>query len=808
MRLRSELRTRLGSILALALIVGVVGGVVIAAAAGARRTASAYPRFLQEEREMDVVIGASVKHGDVAQAQRYLAQAEHLPQVAAAADVSSVAAHLEISGRPAPGNTFPILSPDNRFGTVVNGVKILEGRMYTAGATDEIVPSFWVAKQFGLRVGQTVRLGYGGFYADSPPKGFTPPSRTVAVHVVGIGAIPNAFQGLGGSAIPLILVSPGFATAHPQFMIPPDISAAIHLRHGASDVSAYVRGVLELKATLPPHNGLGVVFNGSQQTVGVQQATRIQATALWVLAALVAVAGLAIIGQALARQTFIESIEYPTLTSLGMSPSQLFSIGMLRAAVTGIAAAGVGAAIGFLLSPLTPTGIARIAEPHPGFAFDATAVGAGAAAIALLVLMVSAIPAWRSSRASRTAFGAAEVRASRHPSVVAGFLARAAFPPSAPAGVRMAFEPGRGRTAVPVRTTILGATIGLLAVCAALGFGSSLNRLLDTPALSGWNWDAIMFGESDNPAAVNPVLERAVDQSRDVVAYSVGTVVNVRFGEGLNLLAIAMDSRRGSVTPSLIEGRLPRGPDEAALGTETLRDLHASIGDIVPVHAAAGDFRMRVVGRIAMATFPFSFTRAGQGGAFSLAGANRVAGDRGSGLGVFVRFAPGAHPTAFIDRVKEDLHGHLFTLRGQDSQEVKNLDQIGTVPVILAGIIALMAAATLAHTLVTSIRRRRTDLAILKTLGFVRRQVSVTIAWQATAIAAVALVIGVPLGVVAGRWGWNVFADHMGVVPDAAVPVLAVLLIAPATLLVANAIALVPGRLASRLHPATALRTE
>jgi ABC-type lipoprotein release transport system permease subunit len=71
-----------------------------------------------------------------------------------------------------------------------------------------------------------------------------------------------------------------------------------------------------------------------------------------------------------------------------------------------------------------------------------------------------------------------------------------------------------------------------------------------------------------------------------------------------------------------------------------------------------------------------------------------------------------------------------------------------------------------------------------------------------------ALVIGLPLGIVAGRWGWNVFADHLGVVPAAVVPAILLVVIAPATLIVANLLAVVPGRIASRLRPATVLRSE
>ena len=116
--------------------------------------------------------------------------------------------------------------------------------------------------------------------------------------------------------------------------------------------------------------------------------------------------------------------------------------------------------------------------------------------------------------------------------------------------------------------------------------------------------------------------------------------------------------------------------------------------------------------------------------------------------------------------------------------------------------------APLAHVLVTGVRRRRRDLAVLKTLGLLRSQVIALVSWQATALAAAALAAGLPMGVVAGRWAWVIFADSVGVAGRADIPVPLVLLIAPAVLLVAAGIAAVPAAAAARVRPATALRAE
>jgi ABC-type antimicrobial peptide transport system permease subunit len=120
----------------------------------------------------------------------------------------------------------------------------------------------------------------------------------------------------------------------------------------------------------------------------------------------------------------------------------------------------------------------------------------------------------------------------------------------------------------------------------------------------------------------------------------------------------------------------------------------------------------------------------------------------------------------------------------------------------------LMAIGALGHVLVTSVRRRRRDTAVLKTLGFVRRQVSAVTAWQATTMAVVALLIGIPIGVLIGRVAWRGFADALGIGPASGIPTVALLVAIPATILLANLIAAVPALLSARTHPAVVLRSE
>ena len=120
----------------------------------------------------------------------------------------------------------------------------------------------------------------------------------------------------------------------------------------------------------------------------------------------------------------------------------------------------------------------------------------------------------------------------------------------------------------------------------------------------------------------------------------------------------------------------------------------------------------------------------------------------------------------------------------------------------------VLAVGALGLTLIGSVRRHRRDLAILKTIGFVRGQVFATVAWQATALAVGALVVGVPCGVALGRWAWDLVAKGVGSVSPPIVPVVSVLTICLATLVVANLLAGGPGWAAGRVPPAEVLRSE
>ena len=130
------------------------------------------------------------------------------------------------------------------------------------------------------------------------------------------------------------------------------------------------------------------------------------------------------------------------------------------------------------------------------------------------------------------------------------------------------------------------------------------------------------------------------------------------------------------------------------------------------------------------------------------------------------------------------------------------------LPFALAIFFALLGLATVAHAVVTTVRRRRHDLAVLRAIGFTKRDARIAIAWQATLIAIVGLVLGIPLGILAGRLIWKQLAESFPVAYVPPLSLIALLLIGPAAIVVVNLIAAGPAHAATRIRPARVLRAE
>jgi ABC-type antimicrobial peptide transport system permease subunit len=188
------------------------------------------------------------------------------------------------------------------------------------------------------------------------------------------------------------------------------------------------------------------------------------------------------------------------------------------------------------------------------------------------------------------------------------------------------------------------------------------------------------------------------------------------------------------------------------------------------------------------------------------AGIVELSGERPNRNFFPITLTEGVQPDDALARLDEAVD--LYTVPRQQPTDLVNFGRTEALPLIGAGLLGLVAAAMVTHLLLSSVRRRRRDLALLKTLGLTGRQVSQTVAWQASTLAVVALLVGLPLGAAAGRWAWTIAADRLGVVAEPVVPIGALIALAPLTLVVVNVVAAVPAWLAARTRPADVLRSE
>ena len=556
----------------------------------------------------------------------------------------------------------------------------------------------------------------------------------------------------------------------------------------------------------------------STQVAAIQRSIRPEAISLVVFALVLAGTALLIIGQAAARLLAAVAADHPVLAALGMTRGQLTAAGLAEVTAAGAAGALLAAGVAVVASPLMPVGAARLAEPDPGSAWTGPCCSPARPPSSCCWWprppgLPGGCPA-----AARPA-GAAAGRGPGSGSRLASWLAARGAPLAVTAGVRLALEPGRGRSGVPVRTALTGTVLSVLAVTAAVTFGASLLTFVSTPRLYGRTWDAAVDLQFQ---FVTPGQAEAwFGRSAGITGWTFGDHGVIRVN-GVVVPAIGLAPGRGPLlAPTLLDGRQPRTSHEIVLGRSILRRLGLRVGQQAQVNVSGHRSTARIVGTAVFPYFDqgdFTPTDLGEGAETTAALLRPQTAELGGGSGhefVLVKFGGGPCGAAAAAGFRRSMARFCSTVQqstcvvlGQRPNAVTDYARIDGTPAALAAVLAVIGIAVLGQLAVISSRRRRHDFAILKALGLLRRQVSEITAWQASTLAGVALLIGLPLGVAAGRWAWQLFGAGLGIPADPVVPVPLVLLMVPAVIVIANVVAWWPGWSAARISPAQVLRAE
>jgi hypothetical protein len=827
-RWRTTFVDRRGGYLAIVLLLGGVGGLALGALSGARETQSSYTNYLASTNpETLEVFDASVnpalgftKGFNPADGPEIAS----LRFVKRALTVVGFDANIDYVRGLHPGPTQPGSKPtsvEGPYGSefeTQDRVRVVSGKMYDPTNAAEAVMNAQAAEETGLKVGSTFTLALNSDAQIIGPATNPPPVRVVRIRVVGIvvfsyEVVTDEYDQLGLATVEL---SPALTHRLADCCATYSYSA-IKVDGGPAQLTAVereLRHVLGGSAT-----SLGGIHTLAPQEVAAARALRPISTALAAFGGLAALAALVIVSQVTGRSLRRRADESAILRALGADPGAVALdnlLGVLGALVVG---AVMAAAVAVGVSPVFPFGPVRPVTPST-VTFDWTVLGFG---VLCLVVVLGSAALVLALRLAPHRVAARIERAGERRSAVARAAAAFGLSAAVVTGVRFALDPRSGHDRVPVRSAIFGSIVAVAVVVTTVTFASSLNELVSHPRLYGWNWDYTLLsgfsGDEDLPGHLTASL---LAGDPHVAAASGVYFASTRIGDQTDLPTIGM-SPGAVVAPPILSGHGLSAANQIVLGPQTLSALHEHLGDTVTVRAGrSGVHRLVIVGT---ATMPALI---GPG-----LGVGAIVDDQvippslrntqGNPLtgpnAYFIRARGGASEAALasLQTIDRRINASVGASDGQPAggviealrpTEIADSHSIEAIPAVLGAGLAAGALCALGITLVASVLRRRRDLAVLKTLGFAGRQLATLVAAQATVALVIGSVVGVPVGVAAGRELWDLFANQIAAVPSPSVPVLLVVVIGLGAVVLGNVVAALPGRLAARTSTASLLFSE
>ncbi len=774
---RAQLRRSLRTMLLLGVLAGVTAGIVVGSAQLARRTATARERLEQAAAAPDAML-------QVVAGPEVVPEILGLPEVEEAVVTATGIAALGGNDKQFLGLlALPANRPRDLFRPIV-----LDGRLPDPSRPDEMVVSEDLATVRGLRVGTVVPLAFLtarefgefdiGFGEPDGPK--------VDMKIVGSvrTATDRGINSIEAFSTPALtaLISAGGSDSYPTILV--------KLRDGTASLPEFTRKARAIGDAAPPLPGMEE-FDGvevqvpSRQRAVIAVTVRVLTIGLLTFAGVAGVAGL--LGVALVMRRHFHSTVDPDLAALGavgVTSRQVRAARLLTAAP--FVALGTVVALGLaaVLGVLEPLGSMAREEPFPGWHVNLSILAVALPVVVGILVLIALVSGPTRLRRPVPPL---------HTNAVAARLATAGAPPTTVVGTRMALQAGRGRTAVPVRSTLVATTLGIFGVVAVIVFVASLDRLVDSPERWGWVADAEVIDTQDE-------LTARLERDPLVTALSVYREAPVQVEDRI-ITAESYATPSRTVGWTIVDGSVPTGTNEIMLGTRLARDLGRGIGDTVDLRRQGGGTA--------------TFTIVGVGAGPNLTNQQFAGGVilRSDDL---VRFARSQPFTGVSVALRGDDVEHFERRYGGDAEialaerphDVDNLAQLGALPWFLALFLVVVGVVVLGNFLLTTTRRRRRDLDTLRAMGFVPRQVHALVATVALVTVGVGLVIGVPLGIAAGRLGWQLTARSVYVAQDTLVPLVSLVAFVGAALVATLLVAVWPAWRAARDPAARGLRDE
>ena len=793
---RAEMRRHVGSLALLSAMVAVVACVVLTAASGARRTATVLDRYFAASDVPAALVGVVDP-----------SFASDLPAVEAAA--SRLGA---IEGVHDVGITVGVIAD---IGTELDFVievgvadgpaqpaeaTLIAGRAAGTDAPSEVALSELAADELGLGVGdvveaRTIRPETAAALIRGELEELVLDGPVLELEVVGVVRDVDSLAPGGGSS-PTGYGSPALISVIEQ-AAPMVTSFRLY---GSPDQAGIDEALAVATDAARESGGEPDVFGGSldDHVAPVRTAVDSLTTGIVIATAITAAAGLIALAMVISRHLQLLEDERRIATAIGATRWLSTAAVVVPAGCAVVTGVLVGACAAIAASPLFPFSVARPAELDPGVRVEPLVLVAGA--VALAVVLVGLVAAFALRRP-----GPATTRRLTQPGMWARLLR--SLPPATAMGLANVIpwagvRPGRIRS----RTAIAGVVIGMAGVVALAVFMASQRDTLGTPDRYGWTWDSSpdVYTGPVEPAAL--AGELAEHPGLDAVG---GFFCDAGLVGDLTAERCAFVAESGSLAPRVLEGRAPAAPGEVALSPTTAAHLDVGIGDRVDLAGASADGEsLRMVGVVILP----SMVESDDGAVVTGDDLERLTGGplfETTQPRLLLSYSDGVEP-AILEAELEASYPLDFSAYSapQPPELLVQLNRLRPVLVAMAGFLGGLSAIALVHFLMLSARRRRTEIGVLKAIGFVRRQVASIVAWQGVVLAVIGLAIGIPIGIAVGRSAWRVTVDELDIVATPVTPVLTATALAALVLVGAAAVSTTIGWWSARTSSAEALRSE
>jgi putative ABC transport system permease protein len=600
-----------------------------------------------------------------------------------------------------------------------NAPVITEGRSPVDGS--EMLFDAALAEEAGIDVGDSITIVIGGVER--------------ALDVVGLGYdFSDCFYPtcdpahVWVSAATFAAVSAG----EPAMMVPVDVKGP----HAVATVVTEVR------------DRLGDAFLGSNDWPDTRGDMLVETdffgAFLGAFGLFVLVSSAVVIASAIAARTMARRRTIALYKAVGFTGPQLTRSILLEHLVIAVCASIAGWVAATLLSPVLRVGPVRLLEAGT-LHWDTSALIVTTAVTIVIVTASTLVPAWRAGRVDVTTALAGSTRTSRRGLFRSRRRASTELPiPASFAITALAARPARSAF------NVIAIVVAVVAAIVSVSILRSIDRVVLDPALSGDPAD-VELDATDRfaPSDVERIL--AHDPAVGAWFSFIDDTATIA-GSDVHIRAVGGDPANGFVVGA---GRLPSGAGEAAAGYGLLRERGWQLGDRVTVAVHDSAFDVELVG------WYRETEDSGEILQVRMEDYRLVADDARPAYGVIA-----AHATT-IDSLRETLvdeFGVAASIRPNEP------DGSGLTPfrVALGVMTLLIAAVAVAHmmaSIVTTQRESRRRVGVQRAIGFQASQLMSESVVHGLVLAAIALLVGMPLGWHAQRAIGDLLTSEIGIGP-------------------------------------------